>query len=125
MAVTQSINLDGRDVPFKASAATPRIYRQRYGRDIFVDLQKLMDAVDSGDPNHSMLDLASLELFEDIAYLMAKEADPAVPDTPEAWLDGFTMFSIYSVLPQILALWGVNVETQVDAKKNDVQPTDR
>ena len=44
--------------------------------------------------------------MRNIAYVMAKHADPSIPDTPEEWLDGFNTFSIYQVLPQIIELWG-------------------
>lgn len=53
----------------------------------------------------------------DIAYVMAKHADANIPDTPEEWLDGFNTFSIYQVLPQLIELWGLNVQTDVSAKK--------
>ena len=49
---------------------------------------------------------------------MAKHADPSIPDTPEEWLDSFNTFSIYQVLPQIIELWGLNTQTDVQAKKN-------
>ena len=49
---------------------------------------------------------------------MARHADPAVPDSVEEWLDQFSTFSIYEILPQLIELWGLNVETQVEAKKN-------
>ena len=59
------------------------------------------------------------QLFEDISYIMAKHADPqGVPDTPDEWLDQFGTFSIYQVLPEIIELWGLNVQTQVESKKN-------
>ena len=61
----------------------------------------------------SNLDLFPLETFENIAYIMAKHADPSLPDTPEEWLDGFNTFSIYQVLPQLIELWGLNVQTDV------------
>ena len=50
------------------------------------------------------LDTFSLEMFENIAYVMAKHADPSVPNTPEEWLDGFNTFPIYQILPQIIEL---------------------
>ena len=79
MALTKTVNIDGKDVTFKASAA----------------------------------------MFEDISYIMAKHADPqGVPDTPDEWLDQFGTFSIYQVLPEIIELWGLNVQTQVESKKN-------
>lgn len=46
-------------------------------------------------------------------------------DTPEEWLDGFGTFSIYQVLPQLIELWGLNVKTDVEAKKNFAQLTAR
>ena len=45
-----------------------------------------------------------LQKFENIAYIMAKHADPGIPDTPEEWLDEFNTFSIYQVLPKIIEL---------------------
>lgn len=62
-------------------------------------------------------------MFENIAYVMAKHADANIPNTPEEWLDGFNTFSIYQVLPQLIELWDINVQTDVSAKK--VRPTDR
>ena len=65
----------------------------------------------------SHLDMFSLEMFENIAYIMAKHADPTIPDSPEEWLDEFSTFSIYQVLPKIIELWGLNVQTDVESKK--------
>lgn len=39
-------------------------------------------------------------------------------NTPEEWLDEFNTFSIYQLLPKLIALWGLNVQTDVQAKKN-------
>ena len=117
--MTKKINIDGKDVMFKASAAIPRIYRLKFHRDIYKDLRDLEKAVDSSSEEHSSLDLFSLEMFENIAFIMAKHADPtAVPDSPEDWLDEFNTFSIYQVLPEIIELWGLNVQSEVESKKN-------
>ena len=63
-------------------------------------------------------------LFENISFIMARYADPSLPDKPEEWLDRFETFSIYQVLPEILKLWGLNVETDAESKKKaDPQPT--
>ena len=35
MAVTKKIEIDGKEVTFKASAAVPRLYRIKFGRDIY------------------------------------------------------------------------------------------
>lgn len=119
MGMTKKINIDGKDVMFKASAAIPRIYRLKFHRDIYKDLRELEKAVDSSSEEQSSLDLFSLEMFENIAFVMAKHADPsAVPDSPEEWLDEFNTFSIYQVLPEIIELWGLNVQSEVESKKN-------
>ena len=119
MALTKTLKIDGKDVTFRASAAIPRLYRNRFHRDIYKDLRDLQKSVDGENPEESTLDSFSLELFEDISYIMAKHADPSrVPDSPDEWLDQFGTFSIYQVLPQIIELWGLNVQTQVESKKN-------
>ena len=119
MGITKKIRIDERDVVFKASAAIPRIYRLKFQRDIYKDLSDLQKAVDSSRAEESNLDLLSLELFENIAYIMAKHAEPTtVPDSPEEWLDEFSTFSIYQVLPEIIELWGLNIQSEVESKKN-------
>lgn len=119
MGMTKKISIDGKDVMFKASAAIPRIYRLKFHRDIYKDLRDLEKAVDSSSEEQSSLDLFSLEMFENIAFVMAKHADAtAVPDSPEEWLDEFNTFSIYQVLPEIIELWGLNVQSEVESKKN-------
>ena len=117
MSIVRKVEIDGKQVPFKASAAIPRIYRIKFNRDIYKDLRSLEKAVGEGDEDNSNLDLFSLEMFEIIAYVMAKHADPNIPDTPEEWLDEFNTFSIYQVLPSIIELWGLNVQTEVESKK--------
>ena len=125
MSIVRKVEIDGKQVPFKASAAIPRIYRIKFNRDIYKDLRSLEMAVGEGDEENSNLDLFSLEMFENIAYVMAKHADPNIPDTPEEWLDEFNTFSIYQVLPSIIELWGLNVQTEVESKKNFAQLTAR
>ena len=125
MSIVRKVEIDGKQVPFKASAAIPRIYRIKFNRDIYKDLRSLEKAVGEGDEEHPNLDLFSLEMFENIAYVMAKHADPNIPDTPEEWLDEFNTFSIYQVLPSIIELWGLNVQTEVESKKNFAQLTAR
>ncbi|HBE8721289.1 hypothetical protein JY782_11615 [Clostridioides difficile] len=118
MSMTQNIEIDGKEVPFRASAAIPRIYRMKFHRDIYKDLRELEKSIGDGNPESSALDMFSLEMFENIAYIMAKHADPSIPDNPEDWLDEFNTFSIYQVLPQLIQLWGLNTQTDVESKKN-------
>ena len=121
MSIVKKITIDDKEVAFKASAAIPRIYRLKFQRDIYKDLHSLEKALGDSKGGNSNLDLFSLEMFENIAYIMAKHADGTIPDTPEEWLDDFNTFSIYQVLPQLIELWGLNVKTDVEAKKNFAQ----
>ena len=114
------------EVPFKASAAVPRLYRLKFHRDIYKDFASLKTDVAEGDENKSELDIESLEVFENIAYIMAKHADPEnVPDSPDDFLERFNTFSIYEILPQLIELWGLNTAVQVESKKNIARLTDR
>ena len=125
MSIKKNITIDGMEVPFKASAAVPRLYRLKFHRDIYKDFASLKTDVEEGDENKSELDIESLEVFENIAYIMAKHADAAIPASPDEWLEQFNTFSIYEILPQLIDLWGLNVETQVQSKKNIARLTDR
>ena len=123
MSMMKKIEIDGKEGAFRASAAIPRIYRLKFQRDIYKDLAALEKAIGDNSEEVSNLDMFSLEMFENIAYIMAKHADPSIPDTPEEWLDEFNTFSIYQVLPKIIELWGLNMKTDVEAKKNLMQLT--
>ena len=126
MAIQKNITIDGIDVPFKASAAVPRLYRLKFHRDIYQDFAALQKSVGENTEKSSALDIESLEVFENIAYIMAKHAAPEnVPDNPDDFLEQFNTFSIYEILPQLIDLWGLNVETQVQSKKNIARLTDR
>jgi len=123
MSMIKQIEIDGKQVSFKASAAIPRIYRMKFQRDIYKDLKALEKSIGDNSEEGSNLDMFSLEMFENIAFVMAKHADASIPNTPEEWLDGFNTFSIYQVLPQLIELWGLNVKTEVEAKKNFARQT--
>ena len=125
MAIQKNIIIDGIDVPFKASAAVPRLYRLKFRRDIYQDFAALQKSVGENTEKSSALDIESLEVFENIAYIMAKHADAAIPASPDEWLEQFNTFSIYEILPQLIDLWGLNVETQVKSKKNIARLTAR
>ena len=117
MSMTKIVEIDGKQVPFRAFAAIPRIYRIKFHRDIYKDLAALEKAIGKENEEERNLDLFSLEMFENIAYIMAKHADNNIPETLEEWLDDFNTFSIYQVLPKIIELWGLNIQTDVQSKK--------
>ena len=116
--LSKTVKVGDREVTFKSSAAIPRMYRIKFKRDIFKDLTKLEKSYkDKGDGSKE-LEIEDLEIFENVAYIMALHGDPSTPKSIDEWLDQFDMFSIYEVLPQILELWGQNMITDVQAKKD-------
>lgn len=113
----KTIEISGKPVTFRSSAAIPRIYRLKFKRDIFKDLAKLEKSYRNKAQDSEDLEIDDLEIFENVAYIMAYHADPTIPKTIDEWLDQFEMLSIYQVLPEILELWGSNLMTDVQAKK--------
>ena len=114
------IKIDGRDIKFKATANTLRIYRMKFRRDLMIDLARLAEAAQKTN-----IEIPDLELFENIAYVMAKQADNSVPNDIGEWLDGFKVFAIREILPELLSLWNENMETVVDIKKNKQKMTEK
>lgn len=111
------INMDGHEIPLKATAATPIHYRNMFGRDMMRDMQTLMEGKDEATGEYS---ITTLEVFEKIAYIMARSGtnnSPDFPKSPTEWLDQFSMFTVYDVLPEIIDLWGMNTKTLEESKK--------
>ena len=134
------LTIDGKQVGFRATARTPRFYRHKFGRDIIQDVKRLEKnheravrarglkkpgedadaaAVEAYENavREAQLSVLDLEIFENCAYIMARQFDPSVPTTPEDWLDSFSVFSIYEILPEILELWNMNQKTTSTPKK--------
>lgn len=121
----KTLMISGIECDFKSSAAIPRMYRLKFGRDIFVDMQRLQKQVElqekikkeSGEDKESTLPIDSLEMFENIAFLMHKHGDPKQPSEIDDWLEQFETFSIYEILPEILDMWGIENKQMSTAKK--------
>lgn len=116
----KTVMIGNKEVRFRSSATIPRLYRIKFKRDIFKDLAKLEASYKkNGDGDEgSSLEIEDLEIFENVAYIMAYHADHSIPGTIDEWLDQFEMFSIYEVLPEILELWGTNLQAEIESKKN-------
>ena len=114
----KTVKVGEQEVTFRSSATIPRLYRAKFKRDIFKDLSKLESSYKDATGDGTSFQIEDLEIFENVAYIMAYHADHKIPDSIDEWLDQFDMFSIYEVLPEILALWGTNLMTDVESKKN-------
>ena len=123
------ITIDGREITFRATARTPRLYRMLTGRDMITDMSKLRKSFikaqknkkkenDEDDSGTFGLSTSDLIIFEDSAYVMARHANPDIEQqTPDDWLDTFNMFDIYDILPEIMDLWNLNNATTSEPKK--------
>lgn len=127
--LTKNIEIDGKNILFAASAAIPRIYRIQFKRDIFQDMAKIeksvkksQDKQKEGQGAESDIPIEDLEMFENVAFVMAKHAAQKkgqdFPENVYDWLDQFNTFSIYTILPEIVKLWNLNQQTQAESKKN-------
>lgn len=65
----------------------------------------------------SSMPISSLELFENIAFLMNKHGDPSQPSDVDKWLEQFETFDIYSILPQIVDMWNIENRQMSKPKK--------
>ena len=112
----KTVKIGDKEVKFRSSATVPRLYRIKFKRDIFKDLAKLEKSYSKSDDGDSFA-IEDLEIFENVAYIMAYHADHTIPNNIDDWLDQFDMFSIYEILPEILDLWGANLQTDIESKK--------
>ena len=107
------IQIDGKDVGMRATARTPRLYRNWFGRDLVQDMSIVTAAAAKNEP----LNIESLNVFENLAYTFARQYDETITCTADEWLDGFAVMSIYEVWPHILDLWIGNQATTSSPKK--------
>lgn len=113
-----TVQIDGKNVRFKATAAVPLLYRRKFGRDLLRDMNEVAGAMKKKGLTGENIPIDALTTFECVAYIMAKHADPSMEaDSPEEWLEGFSAMSIYAVFPVVLALWSGNMERLEESKK--------
>ena len=135
----KTIEIGGKPCELKSSAAIPRMYRIKFGRDIFVDLLRLQKELSvqeklrkelkekaeaegrvfEEDEFSSGMPVDALELFENIAFIMNVHGDPNQPRDIEEWLEQFEMFDVYEILPVILQLWGLETKELSEPKKEN------
>ena len=75
----KTVLVSGKEVRFRSSAAIPRLYRIKFKRDIFKDLSKLEASYKGKSDDGEELQIEDLEIFENVAYIMAFHADPTIP----------------------------------------------
>lgn len=101
------INIDGKDVLFKSTAATPRRYRNKFHEDMLMRISDLSESL--GEAGNQKLSPGDYEFIENCAYIMC--ADDEKPQNVEDWLETFETFSVLDITDKIMDLWTANLET--------------
>ncbi|MBT2736166.1 hypothetical protein [Bacillus sp. ISL-7] len=100
----KTILIDGKQVPFKSTGALPLRYKMQFGKDFFKEFLKLipqdkLNNVQDGRLKAEDIQDLDFELFYNITWVLAKTADPSIPDLL-TWLDSFEEFPIGDIIEE-------------------------
>lgn len=98
----KTIEIDGKQVSFKSTAATPLRYKAQFGRDYFSEILKMEELKKIKKTKNQAETLAKIDFntFYNIIWVLAKTADKKIPE-PLEWLDTFEEFPLFEIIPQI------------------------
>lgn len=129
-----TVELNGKSIKLKATAALPRLYRILFSRDIFKDLAPILKRyqnikVRPDADNEENLDVIDqigdddLEILENLTYSMARAADPEMEQrTALEWLDQFSSTESMVLQQQAFTLWAMDNFSIDESKKKAVLP---
>ena len=97
----RTIIIDGNQIRFKSTAATPLRFKAQFGKDYFAEILKL-DKLRELKENENIEVLKSIDfdVFYNIAWVLAKTADSSIPE-PMTWLDEFEEFPLFEIFEEI------------------------
>lgn len=109
----KTIEIDGRNINFKSTAATPLRYKAQFGKDFFADIIKLssLEGLNSKKIDLKKIDNLDFEVFYNIIWVLAKTADKKIPE-PITWLDGFEEFPLFEIIPELQDLILASMQTK-------------
>ena len=126
----RTVSIDGRELRMRATARIPFLYREFFNRDIFADIQGLMDGAAKKSINDT-----EVATTERAAWVLVLNAEPEQleaarrTDTREAfelWLDGFeNILTFFQAVYPVLDIWIENVSALATPKKNKERQSDR
>lgn len=117
------LKIGNKEIKMKSTAGTMMRYRNYFNRDFLKDLISLQEKMKAKTETGLQFEAIDLDMFEKIAWSMAKTADDNIPPI-ENWLDEFETFDIMQVLPQIAELLIQNME-QVNTPKRANRTSNR
>lgn len=109
------IIIDGKKVPFKTNGAVPMRYKAQFGKDYFKEILKMLPLAQKKRKKKDEIDVADLEVldfevFYNVAWVMAKTADPNIPE-PIEWLSSFEEFPLIEVFTEIQDLMNATLQS--------------
>lgn len=100
----KTILIDGKEITFKSTGATPLRYKSQFGEDFFATVSKMHVLSNlKGGLTLKKMEQIDFESFYNIAWTMAKTADPKISD-PITWLDNFDSFPIIDIIAELTEL---------------------
>lgn len=100
----KTLEIDGKKVRFESKGSTPLRYKKQFGSDFLVDIMKLSQLGKlSNNATYEELKSLDTEVFYNIVWVLAKTADPDIPE-PFEWLDEFEAFPLMEIIPQLQEL---------------------
>lgn len=102
------------EVPMKATANTPRLYRDMFGKDLIVEMQSLFKHIGKNGELQGDFDFG---VIERLGYVMAYQSDREL-GTMDEWLDQFGMDDVYGAMSEIVKLWADSKNGTSTPKKN-------
>lgn len=114
--MVKSVLIDGKYINLKATANTPKRYREAFNRDLITDLQDLWKHTDK--KTGAIMEGFDFGTIERMAYIMAKQGDVNLTEDIDEWLDGFeNPQAMYEAMPQIIQMWTANERQTSTSKK--------
>lgn len=121
-----TVEVGGRKLRLRANARSPWLYRFRFGRDIFADLDRLREKykkiigieTDAGG-ELIRFDSDELKMFAAIFYTLHLQAQPRdKAKCPSELIDRLPELPAVAVLPAIFAIWNGNMKAINAAKES-------
>ena len=117
----KTILIDGQKIRFKTNGATPLRYKAQFGKDYFKEILKMAPLAKFAgkkdkDLNPADLETLDFDIFFNIAWIMAKTAEPTIPE-PMEWLEGFDEFPMIEIFPELQDLMIASLQGTATKKK--------
>lgn len=123
----------GTDHKLKMSAATPRIYRAKFGKDVIVQMDAMYERLsnegkkkDEEKKGEEKKDDSvsftpeELEMMENLIFVCNRQAEPEQPEDIFEWLASFEIGAITGTYGTIMKMWEDNLRQTSTSKKKTV-----